>query len=33
MKKEEVKTLINLICTVLSAIAAAFCGSSCAGIL
>jgi hypothetical protein len=31
MKKEEVKTLINIICTVLSAIAAAICGSSCVG--
>lgn len=29
MKKEQAKTLINLICTILSAIAAAFCGNSC----
>lgn len=29
MKKENWKTIINLICTILSAIAAAFCGQSC----
>lgn len=31
MKKETGKTIINLICTILSAIAAAFCTSSCMG--
>lgn len=30
MSKEQAKTIINLICTILSAIAAAFCTSSCA---
>lgn len=29
MKKETAKTIINLICTILSAIAAAFCTQSC----
>ena len=29
MNKEKTKTIINLICTILSAIAAAICGSSC----
>ena len=31
MKKETLKTVINTICTILSAIAAAICGVSCIG--
>lgn len=31
--RETIKSIINIICTVLSAIAAAFCSSSCLGIL
>lgn len=29
MNKETVKTIINVICTILSAIGAAICGTSC----
>lgn len=29
MKKETIKSIINLVCTILSAIAAAFCTTSC----
>lgn len=29
MSKETVKSIINVVCTLLSAIAAAFCSSSC----
>lgn len=29
MKKETIKSIINLVCTILSAISAAFCTTSC----